>query len=290
MVIVQLTGGLGNQLFQYAMGLTLATLRNTKLKLDVSFFETYEWHEYSLTPFNINASIATKAEVEQLQNKKYSYVQRIKQKLFNAMPITVVEDNLLYNTIYLNAGENTYYQGYWQCEEYFKHLRSVLLKEFSIKIPPSNYNAQLLQSIANSANAVSLHIRRGNYVNVDKVNKVHGTTALNYYEHAVQLIVSKCESPVFYVFSDDIAWVKENIKLHANQVFVDGNDDKTDYEDLRLMTACKHNILANSTFSWWAAWLNVNPNKIIIAPKQWFADTEKNKEALHIIPSNWIKL
>ncbi|MEQ1733119.1 MAG: alpha-1,2-fucosyltransferase [Bacteroidia bacterium] len=290
MVIVQLTGGLGNQLFQYAMGRTLATLRNTELKLDISFFETYEWHEYSLAPFNIIATIATKAEVEQLQNKKYGYIQRIKQKLFNALPITVIEDNLLYNTKYLNAGKNTYYQGYWQCEDYFKHLRTTLLKEFSVKIPPSKYNTELLQSIDNTANAVSLHIRRGNYVNVDGVNKVHGTTTLNYYEQAVQLIVSKCESPVFYVFSDDIAWAKENIKLHVNQVFVDGNDDKTDYEDLRLMAACKHNILANSTFSWWAAWLNVNPNKIIIAPQQWFADAEKNKEAIHIIPSNWIKL
>ncbi len=291
MVIVQLTGGLGNQLFQYAMGYALATKHNVPLKLDINFFATYEWHEYSLAPLNLSAPIATTTEIQQLKQRNYSRWQRFKQAIFTTTPIIIEERNLLYDATYLNAGSNCYYVGYWQCEHYFKDLRTALLAEFTVTIPPSHYNAQILESIANTTNAVSLHVRRGNFVSVDRVNAVHGTASLNYYQKAVEYIVEQCNTtPTFYVFSDDVAWAKQNIVLNYTTVFIDANDAKTDYEDLRLMSACNHNILANSTFSWWGAWLNTNPSKIVVAPKQWFADVEKNKEAVHIIPSDWISL
>lgn len=159
-----------------------------------------------------------------------------------------------------------------------------------IKIEPSAINLQILKEIKTNNQSVSLHIRRGNYVNVESVNKVHGTTKLNYYYEAIKAIAKICEQPVFYIFSDDINWAKENLKLSYKHVYIDHNSAKKDYEDLRLMSACKHNILANSTFSWWGAWLNVNKEKIIIAPREWFADPEKNKESESIIPKTWVRL
>lgn len=256
----------------------------------MSFFENYEWHEYSLAPFALEAQIATKKEVENIIKKNNTYVERIKRKFLNVQPIVIHEQNLLYNEQYLNIKNNRYLVGYWQCEKYFEKIITLLRKELVVKINPSEANQQLLYNIVANSQSVSLHIRRGNFVNVDFVNKVHGTTKLDYYFNAIKLIEEKCSNPVFYIFSDDINWAKENIKLNHPMVFVDINTDKTDYEDLRLMSNCKHNILANSTFSWWGAWLNQNPEKVIIAPQEWFADEERNKESVSIIPQNWIRI
>lgn len=290
MIIVQLTGGLGNQLFQYAMGRMLALKHNTQLKLDISFFETYEWHEYSLAPFLLEAVVASKAEVHDMVKKNNRYCERLKQRIFKTQPIVINEKSLEFNSSYLQIRNNRYLIGYWQSEKYFINIESFLRKELMIKIEPSAINLQILKEIKTNNQSVSLHIRRGNYVNVESVNKVHGTTKLNYYYEAIKTIAKICEQPVFYIFSDDINWAKENLKLSYKHVYIDHNSAKKDYEDLRLMNACKHNILANSTFSWWGAWLNVNKEKIIIAPREWFADPEKNKESESIIPKTWVRL
>ncbi|MBR2648435.1 MAG: alpha-1,2-fucosyltransferase [Sediminibacterium sp.] len=290
MIIVQLTGGLGNQLFQYAMGRMLALKHNTQLKLDISFFETYEWHEYSLAPFLLEAVVASKAEVHDMVKKNNRYCERLKQRIFKTQPIVINEKSLEFNSSYLQIRNNRYLIGYWQSEKYFINIESFLRKELMIKIEPSAINLQILKEIKTNNQSVSLHIRRGNYVNVESVNKVHGTTKLNYYYEAIKTIAKICEQPVFYIFSDDINWAKENLKLSYKHVYIDHNSAKKDYEDLRLMSACKHNILANSTFSWWGAWLNVNKEKIIIAPREWFADPEKNKESESIIPKTWVRL
>ncbi len=290
MIIVQLTGGLGNQMFQYAIGRMLSIKHNTQLKLDISFFENYEWHAYSLEPFCLEASIATKLEVEQMFKNNKKNIERIKRKFFNEQPIIINEKSFCFDQSYLNIKNNRYLIGYWQSEKYFEQIAFKIHQELSIKVVPSEVNKQMLKDIDGESQAVSLHIRRGNYVTVDFVNKTHGTTTLDYYYKAINLIEQKCNKPVFYIFSDDINWAKENIKLNHKHIFIDNNDAKTDYEDLRLMSSCKHNILANSTFSWWAAWLNKNVEKIVIAPKQWFANLEMNSQTGDLIPSEWIKL
>lgn len=268
----------------------LALKHNTQLKLDISFFETYEWHEYSLSPFLLEAVVASKAEVHEMIKKNNRYYERLKQRIFKTQPIVINEKSLEFNSSYLQIRNNRYLIGYWQSEKYFINIESFLRKELMIKIEPSAINLQILKEIKTNNQSVSLHIRRGNYVNVESVNKVHGTTKLNYYYEAIKTISKICEQPVFYIFSDDIDWAKENLKLSYKHVYIDHNSAKNDYEDLRLMSACKHNILANSTFSWWGAWLNVNKEKIIIAPREWFADPEKNKESESIIPKTWVRL
>jgi len=136
-------------------------------------------------------------------------------------------------------------------------------------------------------NSVSLHIRRGDYLTMQKAIDTIGVCPLDYYDKAIREITRKIKNPTFFIFSDDINWVKENLKTNSPTIFVSGGKLK-DYEELILMSKCKHNIIANSSFSWWGAWLNNNPNKIVIAPKKWFKDTSKNTRDL--IPESWLKL
>ena len=289
MIIVQLTGGLGNQLFQYAMGRALAIKNNCELKLDLSFFENYDWHEYSLDSFQTINNIATKDEIEKIKKLNNSFFKKLERKIFRTKSCLVVEESLLFNPDYLKLKNPVYLIGYWQCEEYFKKYKEQIKQDLQIIILPSKENSNFLERI-NSSESVSLHIRRGNFITVDYVNQVHGTCSMEYYLEAVKFIANKCSEPVFYIFSDDISWAKKNFVLPFEIEFVDINDEKTDYEDLRLMYNCKHHIIANSTFSWWGAWLKDMPDKIVVAPKKWFAQKDKNMAAGTIIPKNWITI
>lgn len=288
MVTVHLAGGLGNQMFQYSFGKVLAKKNNCELKLDLSMFESYEWHDYSLKPFNIKAQICSKEESDFLTGQNLSFFERLKRKFLNR-PTVIQEENLLYNPNYLDVQSPVYAKGYWQSEKYFSSFENDIRDDLFITVPPSPVNLEMFDRIKGK-NAVSLHIRRGNYVQIDSVNKVHGTCSMDYYERAVELISSKVANPVFFVFSDDIVWAKDNLHLNFETVFIDINDSKSDYEDLRLMYSCKHHILANSTFSWWGAWLNPCPQKIVVAPEQWFADEELNMKTKDLIPPKWIRL
>ena len=272
MIIIQLTGGLGNQLFQYAIGKKLAIQNNTELKLDTNFFKTYKWHEYSLTPFNIQTkyiSILNKFLIQKGIIKTYS------------------ENSFDCDISVLEIPNNTYLKGYFQSYKYFNDLRDELLKDFTIKAEPSEKNKLYLNEITN-CNSISLHIRRGNYINIEHVNKHHGVCSIDYYKKAIEIITNKISDPLFFVFSDDIQWAKNNLTFIKNIKYVEINDAKTDYEDLRLMANCRHQIIANSTFSWWGAWLNKNINKIVIAPQKWINDSSINTNDL--IPNNWIRI
>lgn len=134
-----------------------------------------------------------------------------------------------------------------------------------------------------SVNSVSIHFRRGDYIG----NRIHETDKTEYYKEALNIIQSKVENPVYFVFSDDINWIRENFKTSFETHYIDFNDSESNYEDLKLMSSCKHNIIANSSFSWWGAWLNSNPDKIVISPKKWFNDDMLNYE--DVIPQSWIQ-
>ena len=290
MIIVQLAGGLGNQIFQYAMARILAIQNQTSFKIDLSFFETYEWHEYSLDPLNIKKNIATRVDVENLKALDKTFLYRLKQIFSATNPtISVTEENLGYNPSYLRIKSPAYLIGYWQSEKYFLKYADLIRNEVKVAIAPSMDNKYLLDSI-HAQDSVSLHIRRGNFVQLADVNKIHGSCTMEYYDLAIKRIIEAYPNAVFYIFSDDIPWVKENLKIDHNHIFVDVNNAKTDYEDLRLMYSCKHNITANSTFSWWAAWINENPDKIIIAPNNWFADANLNRYSDSIVPAAWIRI
>jgi hypothetical protein len=289
MIIVKLMGGLGNQMFQYAFGRNIALKNKCDLKLDLSFFRTNESRKYSLNHFLIIENIAETVEIESLKHRHFLGVNKIKRKLFNARPYFIHQKNLEFNTNYLKTQTDVYLDGYWQSEKFFIDSAAQIRKDFQIKTLPSPTNENVLLQIE-STNAVSLHIRRGDFQTSEALNKIHGTCSLEYYHRAAELIADKALTPIFYVFSDDISWAKKHLKLSYEMHFVDINDEQSAYEDLRLMSACKHHVLANSSFSWWGAWLNHKAGKITVAPKTWFVDIALNQQSSSIIPDNWIRI
>ena len=285
MIIINITGGLGNQLFQYAFGRALSIKNKCQLKLDISSYQNYEWHDYSLRPFSIRENFADKSDCELLKGEKFSFVRKIKQNIFNNKKFYYSEKDLRFNEKYKNLANPAYISGYWQSEKYFKQVEEIIRNEFKIVIPPSKPNQNLIKKIEKE-NAISLHVRRGNYANIKHVNKVHGTSPLSYYNDAIKVLIPKIPDPVFYIFSDDIEWAKKNLIINNETVFVDFNNSTTDFEDMRLMSMCKHHIIANSSFSWWGAWLNPRMDKIVVAPKHWFANQTDIQD---LLPQGWVK-
>lgn len=295
-IITQLTGGLGNQLFQYAYGKALAKRNKVPIKIDISFFDNYEFHEYSLIPFGIDKAYASKKDCKKLLNPETTFNARFMHALFGVKTppgvhskFILKEKGFVFNPDYLEVAAPKYLIGYWQTEKYFKEIETIIRQQFEIIIPPSNENQTMLDIIKNT-NSISLHVRRGNYVTVSGFNDFFGTCSLDYYNKSIAFIKERVDNPVFFIFSNDMVWCKENMNFEGQKIFVDINDEKTDYEDLRLMQNCKHNIIANSTFSWWAAWLNMNAGKIVITPERWFANKEMQAKTYDLIPEGWIKL
>ncbi|MFC1711411.1 alpha-1,2-fucosyltransferase [Patescibacteria group bacterium] len=273
MIIVRVSGGLGNQMFQYALGRRLAHFHQSALKLDVSIFKTYKLHDYCLKHLNIIENIASLEEIVRLKKKRWIFrlgKQFVKQRFFHFDPKI------------LDLPDNVYLKGYWQSERYFKDIEGIIRKDFSFKKRPDKNNKNILKKILKS-NSVSIHVRRGDFV-----VKGCGTCGISYYKKAINLIKNKVAGPVFFVFSDDPDWCKVNLNINKNMTFVDFNSRDKNYEDLRLISSCKYNIICNSTFSWWGAWLNKNKNKIVIAPKKWFNNlTIDTSDA---VPKTWLQI
>lgn len=291
MVIVKLIGGLGNQLFQYAIARKIALKFKTDVVFDITSFEENKLRKYSLSQFNFVNRIATINELilygikQESSIVKKSYY-KIARELFQ--PVVINEKQFNFDSdVFKNAKKNTYLDGYWQTEKYFSDIRQVLLTDLIIKNPLENKNLEFATRI-NDVNSVSLHIRRTDYISNTKTLNYHGVCELNYYAKAIDLISNEVKNPVLFVFSDDMPWVKENFKSSFETIFVDVNNEETSYEDLRLMSLCRHNIIANSSFSWWGAWLNTNESKIAIAPNKWFANMERNYS--DVLPVTWIKI
>ncbi len=267
MKIIKLQGGLGNQMFQYAFGKAVASL-GQKIYYDISWYskehkETAR-RNFDLEVFNVNIIPSSKWQ-------KF-FCKIVKEKNAN-----------VYEPELRNRKGNVYYSGYFQSEGYFKDFRPEIIKDFSLKYPiTDDKNLEFLQKIR-TTNSVSMHIRRGDYV---KLSHIYGLCSPSYYQKAAEYIQSRVSNPHFYIFSDDMAWVKENLKIKAPCDYVDINTAETAYLDMELMRNCRHNIIANSSFSWWGAWLNANPQKIVICPDAWYADNRKTD----IVPPQWIRL
>lgn len=273
MITVQLIGGLGNQLFQYAMAKSLAIEKKQKFSIDTSSFEHYKLHHYALNHFNIQKKI---------YQKPNRYLKRIKD-LFQRTAFFKEKEFNFNSAIFTIPEKNIYLEGYFQSEKYFVKHEKQIRKDFEIISPLKQKTNETIKHIQ-EVNSVSLHIRRGDYLQ----HAMHNTDKKVYYKSAMAIIESKVKNPVYFVFSDDIAWAKANFKTNFKTIFVDFNDALTNFEDLKLMSTCKHNIIANSSFSWWGAWLNDNESKIVIAPKLWFNDDTMNTN--DVIPESWIKI
>ena len=292
MVISNIIGGLGNQMFQYAAGRALALRKGTDHFLDISGFESYGLHQgFELRSiFSCPARIASKTDVKSMLGWQAS--PRIRRMLSQPLLSSlrrkemIVEPSFGYWTGIGSVPANSYLIGYWQSEKYFEDHASAIRSEFAFKPPLDGLNQEIVGRIRLS-NAVSLHVRRGDYAKNPKTLAVHGLCSPDYYRAAIRHAADRITSPRFFVFSDDIEWARENLALDFPCEFIDHNKGKESYKDMQLMSLCRHHIIANSSFSWWGAWLNPDPQKIVIAPQKWFANGTAVND---LLPERWLKL
>lgn len=292
MVIVGLSGGLGNQMFQYAAGRALALARAQPLKLDVSGFESDGFHrQFELARvFDCATDVAGAADLRAVLGwQSWGAVRRALLRPAIARlraGAYVVEPHFHYWPGLSNAPDNCYLSGYWQSWKYFAAAEETIRADFRYAQLPGVCDAAVLEHIA-AVDAVSVHLRRGDFADDATVKAKHGLCPPAYYHAASRYVAARVARPHFFVFSDDIEWTKCNLQLDFPCSFVDHNHGTGSCNDLRLMSACRHHICANSTFSWWGAWLDHRPDKIVIAPRRWFASAI---DASDLIPGSWVTL
>lgn len=295
MIIIKLLGGLGNQMFQYAIGRQLSNIYDSKLFLDLSFLldkapkENFTFRNFELSEFNIKAECKSNFEFDYLYNN--SLISKVRRKIGRIN--LILESDMRFNPSVLLAGKNIYLDGYWQSEKYFEKIRSQILADFSIKKSISDKinnkeSVKEIKDLIERTNSVSIHFRRGDYINNDVINSVHGICNNQYYYNAINLILNKVHSPHFFLFSDDPEWLLNTCLQIDIPITIASTSDK--HLDMYLMSLCKHNIIANSSFSWWGAWLNPNPEKMVIAPQKWFAIDDLNQQTKDLLPQNWIRI
>ena len=284
MIISHINGGLGNQMFQYAAGKTLAHLNNTFLKLDVSAFDEYKLRRFDLLNFETEFSFATKQEIDLLLpghnfEKAFQYLSPLNKRSYYR------ERSFSFDGKVLKLGQNVYLKGYFQSEKYFLPAKDIIRKDFTFKNTIIKHLQEFSAELKN-VNSVSVHVRRGDFFKDPRIADYHGTLDKEYYNSAIDLVRSKIANPSFYFFSDDMNWVRENFSLPGAN-YISDNITKDHFEDLYLMSRCRHNVIANSSFSWWGAWLNDNANKIVIAPQKWFNNGPKDTQ--DVLPKEWYK-
>jgi hypothetical protein len=286
MIVTRLCGGLGNQLFQYAAGKRLSVIHNTELVVDASWYTSVPsgntYRDYQLYHYPITARLAN--EKERRWCKLHSNLFFGRTGISWGGWRTVKESDFNYQPALISQGDNLYLSGYWQSPLYFCGIEDQIRSELTLGDSFAG-SAQDLARKIKSVNAVSVHIRRGDYVTSKSAAAFHGVCSANYYALAIEYMLSNFMDVVFFVFSDDINWVSSNMTFPPSTVFVTSDPERNDALDLKLMSTCRSHIIANSTFSWWAAWLNPSKTKVVIAPSVWF----KNRpQPLSILPTDWI--
>jgi len=291
MKIVKIIGGLGNQMFQYAFAYALFQKYSEEVRLDIEGFLRYELRDYGLGMLTISLKVATREEVDSLKYRQENIFRKILRKIKReSKPLSDTyykEVHFHFDEEALQQADKAYFEGYWQSDRYFKAYRAELLKEFQYK-NELHQQSKAYQNLIGSCNAISIHVRRGDYVSNAQTNSFHGICSLEYYKKSVEYMKENIERPHFFIFSDDLAWSKENLSFIEAKTFVELDENVPDHEDMQLMSLCKHNIIANSSFSWWGAWLNQHKDKIVIAPSKWFNDDTIDTKDL--IPQSWIRI
>jgi len=291
MIIVKIFGGLGNQLFQYGFGLYLADVLNTKVVFDVQTIrneKSFTKRNLELSVFDIHLDLASGSDVKIVKKFNKGILERIERKLVQKCPFLFrhyyVESSARKHIINTYLRDDCYYDGYWQSEIYLKAIEHILRPKFVIKQALDLLNANMLKNII-SSNAVSLHIRRGDYLSIQSNTQIFNECTLYYYMNAVNLIREKVLNPTFYIFSDDIEWARAHF-IGQEYIFVDFNTNSPG-NDMFLMSHCRHHIISNSTFSWWGAWINNHQDKMVITPEKWF---KNGMSEVGLLPESWIKL
>ena len=290
MIVVKIFGGLGNQMFQYAFSRSLALRNKTDLYLDLSWYsvdKSSTKRKFLLDIFNTEFKIA---DSKIILNSKPLILRLLNTFLIRLKLGSVqtnnffVENNFFYNSSVEKIGNHCYVNGYWQSYKYFDRSKKVIKSDFILK---KNFLNQLnfsdLNKIKNT-NSVGIHIRRSDYIH-RKNKSIHNTLSMDYYNDAINIMERNLNSPNYFIFSDDMDWARSMFYNLNNCNFISSNFD---YLDLFLISQCKNNIIANSSFSWWGAWLN-NKNQII-APKKWFNDKKLNNQSFDLIPDSWLRI
>lgn len=283
MIIVRLQGGLGNQMFQYAAARSLSPKQ--PIVLDLSFLETNTTSTASFTSRTLRLNIFKNISISKaspwlcfiIQGRDFHH--RLLKKILLHGLITAND----YNIGIIDGMHTIYLDGYFQNERHFSHIRPMLLKEFCFSDPPGS---TVLEKIKACKIPVAVHVRRTDYLKPHMI-AYHGILPLSYYIDAIRLIEKTTSDTHYFIFSDDMQWCRENFAFLEEKVTF-SDQGQEDWEDMALMSICKHQIIANSSFSWWAAWLNTDEDKIVIAPKKWFVDDEAMKRAGNIVPDKWI--
>lgn len=299
MIIVRLRGGLGNQLFQYAAAYSLAANKGVDLKSDLYTYTKHPYRKYELHHFNVTLTEATRDEVHRFTGSNFiaRYLNK-KNNYFNC-PEVFAQPHYHFYDDFFSLPVPIYLSGYWQSEKYFVHIADALRKKFTPSKPLDQRNADLISAVG-SSDSVAVHIRRTDYTGTQKGLSFFQPMGLDYYQRAFEAIDKKISNPRYYIFSDDITWSRQQLTHLKDAVFVDHNTGADSFKDLLVMSACRNQVIANSTFSWWAAWLNDFENKTVIAPQTWFHSNYVTKRepvyasrfynTRDLIPAGWIRL
>lgn len=283
MIVIEMSGGLGNQMFQYALYKKFESL-NKDVVMETSFFRSgQELREYELGIFPVKYRTITDKEAANIRGFGYqdSVLDKIRHKLI-PQKYKIYVDKIGPFQPEIFEMDNVYLSGYWQNENYFKDIKEVICRDFSFSDKLMEQYKNICERL-DKENSVSVHIRRGDYLTTENT-RIHGNICTDkYYANAMNYIKEKVKNPQFYIFTDDLDWAHEKYS-GENITIVDGNRNTSSYVDMFLMSKCKHNIVANSTFSWWAAWLNSNTDKLVLAPPKWL----NNFPEAQVASADWI--
>jgi hypothetical protein len=283
MIITEINGGLGNQLFQYAAGLSLAEKHQTQLKINVDFKQADTSRTLGLSHFNIFLESATPEEI-----KHYSPTSILFKKILSYLPLALQkfykERQFSYQPDFEKLGPNVYLKGYWQSERYFSTIATQVKDIFTLQ-PHFYSNILPLIEEIKQTESVSIHVRKGDYL-LHPYSDYYATLESAYYNNALAALQDNLPQLKLYVFTDDPKWVKENLALPIPYTLISGVQTRSMDEDFQAMLSCKYHIIANSSFSWWTAWLSAREGKKVVAPKEWFKNGPS--DTADLIPKSWL--
>ncbi len=292
MIIVQVIGGLGNQMFQYAFGRRLANGLGVPLKLDVTPFRTYSKRRYELSGLGVDEDFASDREISRALRGRFP---RVRSQIGAVLPSLapgpghlVHEPGFAFESSMLSLRDGAYLEGYWQSERYFDVVADRIRMEFVPKAPLRGRAAEIAEQMQ-QGDSVSWHVRRGEDVSEPSTSMIHLVCDEAYYASCLEYLAPHLRDPHFYVFSDEPAWLRDNLRIPFPTTIVADCCHTTAIEDMWLMAQCRHHVIANSSFSWWGAWLDPRPSKIVLMPRRWFRDQAPESTA-DIRPSGWVAL
>jgi hypothetical protein len=293
MIIVRMTGGLGNQMFQYAAALCLAEMRRTETRFDLTWFDAYQLHQGFELGKVFGMPIPAPSEADYRRVLGWMGHPRLRRHLWrrSVRPIRpanfVVEPHFRFWPAFHDLPADVFLDGFWQSEKYFLPAVNRIRSVFRFPLPLTGRNRELADRMT-ACSSVAVHVRRGDFVRDPAINAVHGLSSLEYYEAGIRRLLDRVQDPHFFFFSDDMDWVRANLRIDRPCSHVDHNRGAESFNDMHLMSLCRHHIIANSSFSWWGAWLGENPSQQVIAPARWFR--QEDIDTTDLLPERWTRL